>query len=76
VQGFQSAKLLLRYKALRNRMEKRKVSSRKAYIVFIFAAKPEVIPVKSTVTAVLGMEVTLSVIIKADPPASPDQITW
>ena len=41
-----------------------------------FAAKPEVIPVESTVTAVLGSEAILSVTVKADPPATPDQIAW
>ena len=40
------------------------------------SAKPEVIPVESSVTAVLGSTVELSVTVKADPPATPTQITW
>ena len=44
--------------------------------MYLSAAKPEVIPLETTVTAVLGLSATLSVTVKADPPATPDQITW
>ncbi|KAL5270181.1 hypothetical protein ACHWQZ_G001048 [Mnemiopsis leidyi] len=45
-------------------------------IVLDLRTKPEVIPVESTVTAVLGSTAELSVTVKADPPANPTQITW
>ena len=44
--------------------------------MYLSSAKPEVIPLETTVTAVLGLSATLSVTVKADPPATPDQITW